>query len=79
MKINGIFVMIGSVPNTEIFENILTLDEQKYIITDNMCRTNINGVFAAGDVQAKVFKQFPIAVGNGTTAAMAALAFLKNK
>ena len=77
MKINGIFVMIGSIPNTEIFENILTLDEQKYIITDNMCRTNINGVFAAGDVQAKVFKQFPIAVGNGTTAAMAALAFLK--
>ena len=80
MRMDGIFVMTGSVPVTDIFEDCLNLDSEGYIITDNKCRTNIAGVFAAGDVQSDTYKQVSIAIGNATTAALTALTFLqKNK
>lgn len=78
MRIDGIFVMAGAVPATDVFEDYLNLDSEGYIVTDDKCRTNIDGVFAAGDVQSSTYKQVPIAIGNATTAALSALTFLQN-
>lgn len=77
IKLDGIFVMIGSKPNTEIFEKYINLDKDGYIITDINCETNIKGVFAAGDVQSNTYKQAIIAAGNGYTSATNAYYFLR--
>lgn len=77
IKLDGIFVTIGSKPNTEIFEKYIKLDNDGYIITDMNCETNIKGIFAAGDVQSNTYKQAIIAAGNGYNAATNAYYFLK--
>ena len=79
MFIDGIFFMTGAVPATDIFEEFLKLDSEGYIITDEKCRTNIAGVFAAGDVQSGSYKQVPVAIGNAITAALTTLIFLQEK
>lgn len=72
LDVNGIFISIGKAPATGIFKDTgLNLDESGYIITDkDSCRTNIPGIYAAGDVANKQFKQAIIAAGYGAVAAM---------
>jgi len=74
--INGVFIFIGYVPNTEFLEGKVALNPNKEIITDQNMATNVEGVFAAGDSVAKRFRQISIAVGEGTVAALAASAFI---
>lgn len=69
-KVDGVFVMIGSNPNTEMFREVLELDEHGYIITDRSGRTNIKGIYAAGDVKSETYKQAIIALGDGYSVAM---------
>ena len=76
LPIDGVFVYIGLDPNTKLFEGQLELDENRYIITDKRQRTNVPGVFAAGDVQDPDFRQVVIAAGTGAAAAIAAEHFL---
>jgi len=68
MKVDGIFVYIGSVPNTKLFSPSLHLSDYGFIITDENMATNIPGVFAAGDVREKAIRQISTAVGDGTVA-----------
>ena len=58
----------GSIPNTNIFKNIIKLDEYGYIITDEHCRTNRENIYAAGDCRAKSVFQLTTAVSDGTIA-----------
>jgi len=74
--IDGVFIFIGHIPNTELFTDVINMDDQGYIIVDEMQRTNVNGVYAAGDVHDHVFRQAITAAGAGAAAAIAAEKFV---
>ncbi len=76
LPVDGIFIAIGHVPNTRLFEGQLKLDQQGYIVTDPAMHTNIEGVFACGDCQDYVFRQAITAAGTGCMAAIEAEKFL---
>lgn len=79
IAVDGIFISIGRTPETEIFKGILELDNNGYIIADETTKTNINGVFAAGDVRTKIVRQIVTAVSDGAVAAHFAEEYLSAK
>lgn len=75
--VDGLFVAIGHIPNTKPFVGQLDLDEEGYIISHGGARTNIPGVFHAGDVQDRVYRQAITAAGAGCMAAIEAERYLE--
>lgn len=75
-KADGVFVSIGRNPATELFLNSLALDENGYILAGEDCKTNLPGVYAAGDVRTKHLRQVVTAVADGATAAIMAEEYL---
>ncbi|MBP3939701.1 MAG: FAD-dependent oxidoreductase, partial [Clostridia bacterium] len=78
LECDGVFVSIGRKPSTELFEGQLEIDAYGYIVADESCRTNLEGVFAAGDVRVKPFRQIVTAVSDGATAAHFAEEYIAN-
>jgi thioredoxin reductase (NADPH) len=76
LKTDGVFVYIGHVPNNALYLGKLDLDEDGHLITDSRMRTNVPGIFAAGEIMDKVFKQVATSVGQGCAAAMQTEKFL---
>lgn len=76
-KTNALFLAIGHIPNTRVFQGQLDLDAQGYIVSRGGARTNVAGVFHAGDIQDKVYRQAVTAAGAGCMAAIEAERFLE--
>ncbi len=79
IKTSGVFMAIGSIPNSKIFENKLELDSKKHIALRNLQQTSVPGVFAAGDVTNKGVSQAVAAAGDGCKAAIQLMHFLQNQ
>lgn len=77
LETDGVFIFVGHLPNNEILKGKFELDEDGHLITDKFMRTNVPGVFAAGEIMDKVYKQVATSVGQGCAAAMQATRFLE--
>ena len=77
MNVDGVFVAIGYAPNTKFLQGKLKLDEQGYIITKEEVLTDIEGVFIAGDVSDRKYRQAITAAGSGSKAALEARAYIQ--
>ena len=76
---DGVFIFIGHFPNSKFLEGQLALDEQNYVITDEMMRTSVPGIFAAGEIQDPIWRQIATSVGQGCAAAMSAERWLSER
>ena len=72
LEISGLFVAIGQMPENGVFAGLVDLDENGYILAGEDCRTNVEGIFAAGDCRKKTVRQLTTAAADGAVAALAA-------
>lgn len=77
-EVKGVFVFIGTLPNTELVKDSVKLDENGFILTDDNMQTSIPGVFAAGDIRSKLFRQISTAVGEGAAASYSAERYVES-
>jgi thioredoxin reductase (NADPH) len=74
----GVFVSIGRIPNTKLCDEYIDTDPQGYILSDETTRTNIDGVYAVGDLRTKPLRQIITAASDGSVAAMYAEEYIRN-
>lgn len=74
--LDGVFIAVGTMPNTSLLSEHVSLDEQGYIVTDEAMKTAIPGVFAAGDARQKLLRQVITAASDGAVAAYSALKYV---
>jgi thioredoxin reductase (NADPH) len=73
----GVFIFIGHTPNSAVFGGQLATNDAGYVITDDLYRTNVEGVFAAGEIQDEQWRQVATSVGQGVSAAMSTIHWLQ--
>jgi len=76
LDLDGMFVAIGQVPENEAYRELVTLSDRGYIVSDENCLTDTEGLFVAGDCRTKNIRQIATACGDGATAALAACRYL---
>ena len=76
LELNGLFIYVGAIPNTNFIKGLIKLDDEGYILTNENLETNIPGIFAAGDVRKKSLRQISTSVGDGALAAIMAERYL---
>ena len=79
ISINGLFIAVGQVPDNDVFSNIVELDEYGYIAAGEDCKTNCEGVYAAGDCRTKSIRQLTTATSDGAVAALGACSYINTK
>lgn len=76
LPVNGVFVSIGKVPANDFCRDLVKLDDAGFIVADESCKTNVPGLFAAGDCRTKTVRQLTTAASDGSIAALAACDYL---
>ena len=76
IEIDGLFVAIGRTPENDIFKDLIELDESGYIVSDEKCRTNIDGIYVAGDNRKKDVRQLVTATSDGAISALEAIKYI---
>lgn len=76
LEVEGVFIAVGIVPDTDIFRGLVDMDEKGYVIADETCVTSRKGIFAAGDIRKKAMRQIITAVADGANAVHSAHEFL---
>lgn len=76
IKTDGMFISIGLIPQSDFIKNLIKVNSYNYIEGDNNCKTNIDGIFVAGDVRSKKVRQLTTAVNDGTIAALEAIEYI---
>lgn len=79
LKIGALFIAIGLMPQNEAFSNVARLDEIGYVVSDESCVTESDGIFTAGDCRTKAVRQIATAVADGATAALGACKYLEGR
>jgi len=79
LNIDAIFVYVGQEPKTGLFKNMVDMDSDGYIMANEDMCTNVDGVFVAGDVRRKKYRQITTAVNDGTIAALSAEEHVKSQ
>jgi thioredoxin reductase (NADPH) len=75
---SGVFIYVGYTPNSAVVRDLVRLDENGYILTDDNLMTSVPGIFAAGDIRRKLVRQISSAVGDGAAAAVSAQKYIEN-
>ena len=78
LRVGGVFIFIGFVPNSSLLKVHVDHDEAGYLLTDRNMQTSVEGIWAVGDVRSQLTKQIATAVGDGTTAAVAAQQYISS-
>ena len=68
LSVSGVFIAVGTVPNTEVVKDLVAMDEKRYIVADETCATSVCGIYAAGDVRTKPLRQIVTAAADGANA-----------
>ena len=79
IEVSGLFVAIGRTPENDIFKKIINLDKSGYIIADEDCKTDVEGIFVAGDTRTKELRQIVTATSDGAIAASEAIKYINKK
>lgn len=79
LNVDGLFIAIGRIPLNDIFSNLIELDQDGYIKANEECKTNVEGIFVAGDNRAKEIRQLVTAVSDGAVAATKAIKYINEK
>lgn len=77
LAVDGVFIAVGMEPNTDIYKNLVTTDKTGYIVADETCRTNVPGIFAAGDIRTKQLRQVVSAASDGANAVYSVQRYLE--
>jgi len=78
IPVDGVFIAVGNIPNSKVYEGIVEMDKSGYIIADENCETNLPGVFAAGDIRTKELRQIITAASDGANAITAVERYFNN-
>jgi len=79
LETDGVFIFVGHFPNSKFLEGQLAMDEHGYLITDELMRTSVSGVFAAGEIQDPIYRQVATSVGQGAAAGIQAQRWLSER
>lgn len=79
LPVSGVFIAVGMLPNTELLKGLVSLDDTGYVVAGEDCRTDVPGLFAAGDLRTKHLRQVVTAAADGATAIYEIEAFLNNQ
>lgn len=78
IEVSGLFIAIGSIPETQNFKNVINLDDSGYIIAKEDCKTSVPGIYVAGDSRTKEVRQLVTATSDGAIAVTAAIEYVNN-